>query len=52
MEFWSLTGLRTLNLDASQLPSLPSQIGNLTNLTWLKLTNNKLVDIPSQIGLC
>lgn len=51
--FKAATNFRDLNivyLDYSQLPSLPTEIGQLTNLKDLYLNENLLTTIPPEIG--
>ncbi len=42
--------LTNLEIDYSDIISLPNSIGNLTNLTHLVLLNNKITSLPDSIG--
>jgi len=43
--------LNVINLVSHDIPSIPSEIGNLKELTVLNMPNNKLKSLPKEIGL-
>jgi hypothetical protein len=45
-----LKNLKWLNLEYSQLHSIPKEIGELKSLEWFDLNNNQLHSIPKEIG--
>ena len=45
-----LTPLKVLNLNHSQLTSVPAEIGQLTSLEQLDLSDHRLSSVPAEIG--